>query len=122
MGTALHTISIHDANPKPVPGCGGCQHSAGSGPVCRSMLGEACGAPLLTGPADELARLQRALTPVLGALASSGLVRALRVQDGEVELQLAVGADCGGAALADDAFHALRRLLPDTDIYVQLAR
>lgn len=120
MGTAPHTIPIHDANP--VPGCGGCLHGAGGGPVCRSMPDVDHGAPQFTGPADELARLQRALTPLLGALERSGLVRALRVQDGEVELQLAVRAECGGAALADDAFHTLRRLLPDTDIYVQLAR
>ena len=116
----MHTIPIHDANP--VPGCGGCLHSAASGPVCRSMPAADCGAPQFTGPADELARLQRALTPLLGALETSGLVRALHVQDGEVELQLAVGADCGGAALAENAFHALRGLLPDTDIYVRLAR
>lgn len=122
MGTALHTIPIFNAGPDAAPGCGSCLPTAGSGPVCRSMLGEDCGAPLFTGPADELVRLQRALTPLLGALESSGLVRALRVQDGEVELQLAVRADCGGAALADDAFHALRKLLPDTDIYVQLVR
>lgn len=120
MDAGTHTIPIHNANP--APGCGTCLHTAGSGPVCRAMVGEACDAPLLTGPADALARLQRALTPVLGALESSGLVRALHVQDGAVELHLAVRADCGGAALADDAFQALRRLLPDTDIYVQLAR
>ena len=101
MGTALHTIPIHSTDPK--PGCGGCLHSAGSGPVCRAALGEACTAPELTGPADELARLLQALTPVLGALETSGLVRALHVQDGEEELQLAGRADCGGPALADAA-------------------
>lgn len=120
MGTAMHTIPIQDA--KPAPGCGGCLHGAGNGPVCRSMPVAACAAPQFTGPADELARLQRALTPLLGAPERSGLVRALHVQDGAVELELAVRADCGGAALADDAFHTLRSLLPDTDIYVRLAR
>jgi hypothetical protein len=35
-----------------------------------------------------------------------------------VELQLAVDPRCGGAELADAAFQTLRRLLPDTDIYV----
>ena len=120
MGTAMHSIPIHDANP--VPGCGSCLHSAGGGPVCRSMPAADGGAPQFTGPADALARLQRALTPLLGALERGGLVRALHVQDGEVELELAVRADCGGAALADDAFHTLRKLLPDTDIYVRLAR
>jgi hypothetical protein len=120
MGTALHTIPIQNATP--VPGCGGCLHSAGSGPMCRAALGEACESPRLSGPADELARLLKALTPVLGALESSGLVRALVVQPGEVELQLSVHADCGGAALADAAFQTLRGLLPDTDIYVTPAR
>jgi hypothetical protein len=120
MGSATHTIPIHSA--QPAAGCGGCLSSAGSGPVCRSVLGEACVAPALTGPADALSRLLQALTPVLGAPETSGLVRALHVQDGEVELQLAVRADCGGAALADSAFQALRGLLPDTDIYVLPAR
>ena len=120
MRTEATTIPIHSDHP--VPGCGSCLHTVDSSPVCRAMVGDGGGVPQLTGPADELARLQRALTPVLGALQSSGLVRALHVLDGEVELHLAVRADCGGAALADDAFQALRSLLPDTDIYVQLAR
>lgn len=120
MGHALHTIPIQTADPK--PGCGGCLHSSGSAPVCRAALGEVCAAPEVTGPADTLARLRLALAPVLGALDTSSLVRALHVHDGEVELQLAVRADCGGAALAEHAFHALRHLLPDTDIYVLPAR
>lgn len=52
----------------------------------------------------------------------SGLLRALHLQDGEVEPHLAVRADCGGAALAGDALQALRSLLPDTGIDVQRAR
>ena len=124
MGTALHTIPIlpADAGCASASGCGGCLHSSGSGPVCREALGEPCAAPTLTGPADELARLLAALTSVLGTLDSSGLVRALTVLDGEVELQLALRADCGGAALADSAFQVLRGMLPDTDIYVMPAR
>ena len=126
MGSALHTIPIRTADGgsagcAPAGGCGGCVQSAGSGPVCRSALGEPCLAPALSGPADALARLRHTLAPVLGAL-ESGLVRALRVADGEVELQLALRADCGGAALADSAFQALRGALPDTDIYVMPAR
>ena len=126
MGTALHTIPIHSAEGgqascAPAGGCGGCLQGASSGPVCRSVLGEPCLAPALSGPADALARLRQVLAPVLGAL-ESGLVRALRVQDGEVELQLALRADCGGAALADSAFQALRGVMPDTDIYVLPAR
>lgn len=123
MGAALHTIPILPADPAcaPAGGCGGCVHGAGSGPVCREALGEPCAAPTLTGPADALARLLAALTPVLGAPDSGGLVRALTVLDGEVELQLALRADCGGAALADSAFQVLRGMLPDTDIYVRTA-
>ncbi len=120
MGSAMHTIPIHSN--QPAAGCRGCVSGAGNGPVCRSVLGEACAAPELRGPADALQRLLLALTPVLGAPGTSGLVRALHVQDGEVELQLAVRADCGGAALADSAFQMLRSLLPDTDIYVLPAR
>jgi hypothetical protein len=116
MGSAMHTIPILSTSA--TPGCGACLQSAGSGPVCRAVLGEPCEAPVLVGPADELQRLMTALAPVLGALESSGLVRALHVQPGEVELQLAVRAGCGGAALADSAFQTLRSLLPDTDIYV----
>lgn len=124
MGAALHTIPILPVGDgcAPATGCGGCLHSAGSGPVCRTALGEPCAAPTFSGPADALARLKHALAPVLGALDSSGLVRALHVADGEVELQLALRADCGGAALADSAFQALRGVLPDTDIYVLPAR
>ncbi len=124
MGTAAHTIPIRPANPgtSPVAGCGGCVHGDGKVAVCRATLGEACEAPQFSGPADELTRLLTALAPVLGAPETGGLVRALHVQDGEVELQLALRADCGGAALADSAFQTLRSLLPDTDIYVVPAR
>jgi len=64
-----------------------------------------------------------ALAPRLGFTAeavqtAAGLVRSLRVQPGEVTLQLAVGRQCGGRALAEAAFETLRGLLPDTDIYV----
>lgn len=118
MGPSPHHIPIHAASP--VPACGGCVHGAAdSGPVCRAALGQACEAPILSGPADALARLLKALAPVLGAPETGGLVRALHVRDGEVELLLALQAGCGGALLADSAFQALRGVLPDTDIYVR---
>jgi len=117
MQAAAHTIPIHNASA--APGCGGCVQHADSGPLCRVVLGAPCAAPQLTGPADELQRLLTALTPLLGAAQTSGLVRALHVQPGEVELQLSLRADCGGAQLADSAFQTLRGLLPDTDIYVR---
>ena len=119
MHLAAHTIQIHSTGP--APGCGGCVQGADSGPVCRVALGQACEAPLLSGPADQVQRLLAALAPLLGA-SGDGLVRALHVQPGEVELQLGLRADCGGAVLADSAFQLLRGLLPDTDIYVLPAR
>lgn len=119
------TIPIQNA--APVSGCGRCLQGEDGEPVCRTVRGDASHAPQLSGPADELQRLMAALAPVLGwgdesgPRAGAGLVRALNLLPGEVELQLAVGRQCGGAALADSAFEALRGLLPDTDIYVTLA-
>jgi len=122
---ATKTIPIQDA--APTSGCGHCPHGSGSGsgsdgPDCHAAPALSWNAPQLSGPCDELARLLAALAAQPGFEAgTSGLVRALRVQPGEVELQLAVGRQCGGAELADTAFQALRGLLPDTDIYVMNA-
>ena len=52
---------------------------------------------------------------------SFGLLRALHVQPGEVELQLNISRHCGGDLLADSASQTLRELLSDTDNYVDLA-
>jgi len=121
MGYALKTIAIHDAAPA-ATGCGTCLHSTADGPVCTVVLGEGCAAPQLIGPADEVQRLLGALGRQLGYPADgAGLVQSLRIQPGEVELQLAVARCHGGAALCDSAFQTLRGLLPDTDIYVSPA-
>lgn len=101
-------------------GCAACLQ-ASSGPVCRSALGEPCGAPALRGPEAELQRVMQALQQSLGLPVNGDqnrVVRALTLGDGEAELELAVNPRCGGAELADTAFQTLRRLLPDTDIYV----
>ncbi|WP_148289686.1 hypothetical protein [Ideonella sp. B508-1] len=110
-------------------GCGACFHSS-MGPVCHS----ACehpreAAPVLSGPSDRVQHVLAALEHALGPLHQLGetdapplsLVRALHLADGEAELTLAVAPRCGGALLADAAFDTLRRLLPDTDIYVRHA-
>lgn len=118
MGRSYTVIPI--ATAQPVRGCAACLQ-ASSGPVCRSALGEPCGAPLLHGPAPQLQRLLAALSQSLGLPVEGDqnrVVRSLALGDGEVELQLAVDPRCGGAELADTAFQTLRRLLPDTDIYV----
>lgn len=78
-------------------------------------------APLLTGSPEHLRQLLNCVEEALseaGAI-SDNLVTALRVDDDEAELELAVAPRCGGAILADAAFQALRRELPDTDIYVR---
>lgn len=108
-------------------GCGACLHSA-IGPVCAA----ACDfphdhVPEVSGPTDAVQRVLSALERALGPLqaaeddAARSVVHSLRLADGEAELTLAVAARCGGALLADTAFDTMRRLLPDTDIYVRHA-
>jgi hypothetical protein len=124
MGHAFKTIAIHQHTDQATSatGCGACAHSASDGPVCTVVVGEEGAAPQLSGPADEVQRLLGALGRQLGYPADgAGLVRVLRVQPGEVDLQLAVAHCHGGAALCDSAFQTLRGLLPDTDIYVSPA-
>jgi hypothetical protein len=95
--------------------CGSCLDSP-AGPICPPP--QPCGEPELVGPRAEIERLLAALEAGIdGALLSSVLL-SLRVEPGEVELRLAVPQRCGGAKLADSAFQTLRRVLPDTDIYV----
>jgi hypothetical protein len=119
-------IPIHSASQVAKSHCGACAHSA-AGPVCRVDLGDACEAPALVGPADELSRVMRELDRVLGDVdgAQGGIgtkgnrfVRSLRLAADEAELVLAVEPHCGGRELAEIAFQAMKRLLPDTDIYV----
>ncbi len=100
-------------------GCGACLHTA-QGPVCRSAVGQSCEAPRLSGPQHQVQRVMDELGIALTANGGSAveLVRSLRLDDGEAELVLAVAPQCSGALLADAAFEVLRRLLPDTDIYV----
>lgn len=128
MDSMNHTgIIIPIASQSAAAGCGDCLHDEVNGTICRSLLGQSCAAPELSGPRDELTRLMVALGPLLSVpdasrpSGRSSLVRSLHVSPGEVALQLSVAADCGGAALADSAFQALRGLLPDTDIYVDMA-
>lgn len=120
MGHALKSIAIHDADAPTGTGCGHCSHAQTDGAACQALLGRDGPAPVLRGPQAELQRLLAALGPALGFDdgVGQGIVHTLQVQPGEVDLQLAVGRHCGGAALADTAFQTLRGLLRDTDIYV----
>lgn len=109
-------------------GCGACLHSA-SGLVCQSACDVliADHVPEVSGPTEAVQRLLSALDQALGPLRDGNLVSArsvihsLHLLDGEAELTLAIAPHCGGALLADAAFDTMRRLLPDTDIYVRHA-
>ena len=106
-------------------GCGGCLASA-SGPRCRSQVtGEACADPQLAGRRELVDQvLQELNRQVVDPEAGRGIVdlqwvQSLRIEGDEAELTLSFAPVCGPAkALADSAFQTLRRLLPDTDVYV----
>lgn len=126
MGHALQTLWLRPAGEHPASGCGECLSSE-SGPRCRSAVsGAACGQPLLAGCeqrlAQVLAELNRYVVDPDGGRGIVDLqwVKALRIDDDEAELVLSFAPSCGPAQeLSDSAFQTLRRLLPDTDVYVR---
>lgn len=82
--------------------------------------------PRLIGPTEDLQRVlagvERALSRELGASAPlPGWLRELRLEADEVYLAFRPDLCAGDLAPAEVAFAALRRLLPDTDIYVGAA-
>ncbi|MBK1687171.1 iron-sulfur cluster assembly protein [Rubrivivax gelatinosus] len=107
----------------PEPGCGGCMASHGS---CGGGFGRPCPAPELRG---HPALVNCVLESLRGVVAADGgnivdrqLVKALRIGDDEAELTVSFLPSCGmGRDLAEGAFQALRRALPDTDVYVRHA-
>lgn len=109
-------------------GCGGCLPSD-SGPQCRAHVnGEVCAHPRLAGRRELLQRVMQALNrEVIDPDAGRGIVdlhwvQALRIEDGEAELTLGFTLGCGPAKqMSESAFQTLRRLLPDTDVYVRHA-
>lgn len=131
MGQALHTMWLQptDAQPAgahPASGCGECLASA-TGPRCRSAVsGTACTHPRLAGCEQQLAKVLAELNRfVVDPSGQRGIVdlqwvKALRIDDDEAELVLSFAPNCGPAQeLSDSAFQTLRRLLPDTDVYVR---
>lgn len=124
MANADTLIRIH-----PVEGtasgatCGGCT-DAGTG--CSAVDGLPCLAPQLQGDAALLASAMAALRAVVdvesgGNLVDLHLVQALHIANGEADLLLTFPRSCGPSRLmAEAAFQVLRRLLPDTDVYVRL--
>ena len=81
--------------------------------------------PLVRGDADQVQRLRSALESdvdrALG-LPLTAWLRELQLSDGEALVAVAPGLGRDGVESAAIAFDTLRRLLPDTDIYVGVAR
>lgn len=105
--------------------CGSC-HAGHAGQPCDSDAAlPRCETPQLQGPDEQLQRALRCLDDVRDPGSGSGLVagrliKSLRIDDNEAELELSFPVHCGSAMdLADEAFHALRVVLQDTDIYVR---
>lgn len=127
MGERPHSTVWLQTEPQPQAGCEGCG-TTHDGPSCRAGLGgEPCLAPQFVGTATALGRVLASLRGVVepergGNLVDLHLVKSLRIEDGEAELTVTFPRGCGSAKLlAEGAFQAMRRLLPDTDIYVRHA-
>ena len=82
--------------------------------------------PRLAGEAQALERVLAWLTPqmdeVFGRPVSPGVwLRALTVGSGQAQMELAPDLACHAGVVAELAFDAMRRLLPDTDLYIGAA-
>lgn len=82
-------------------------------------------APELRGPQARIARVLGELAPSLQAAFGRPVepgewLQALELGDGEATVQLRRDLGCHAREVAGTAFDTLRRLLPDTDIYVGL--
>ena len=105
----------------PETGCGGCAPSG-----CHGGFGRPCPEPELHGQPALVQGVLESLRQVVdaegGNLVDRRLVQSLRVDRDEVELTVSFAPGCGIARdLAEGAFQTLRRLLPDTDVYVRHA-
>lgn len=79
----------------------------------------------LSGPPERVEHLRAALeAAVAGCMGRppAGWLRELRLDDGEAFVGVAPHLGHDGIESAEIAFDTLRRLLPDTDIYVGAAR
>ena len=130
MGVLDKTVWIQALTPESAHGAAvptGCDHcvSAAAGPVCVGSDGAPCAQPQVQGEPARVARVLQALRQVAdhaGNLVDTQRFSALRIAGDEVELTLTFPKSCSPTrVLADGAFQALRRALPDTDVYVHLA-
>lgn len=82
--------------------------------------------PRLEGPPACVQDIVQALKPLVDAefgaeLPAGAWLRVLKVDNDEALLTIAPGLACHGEVVATLAFDVMRRLLPDTDIYVGAA-
>lgn len=124
MQHRIIAIAAPDSPRSPCQACGGGADAVACGVALRGLP---CATPRLEGPPELLQRVLHELGHALdreggGCVPARDFVHALQLRDGEAELRLGVQRDAAGVQLMDAAFQTLRRLLPDTDIYVsQLA-
>jgi hypothetical protein len=82
--------------------------------------------PVFEGDAAVLQRVVAALKPQVDRafeadVPTGGWLRGLRIDAGDARMQLAPDLGCRGFIVATLAFDTMRRLLPDTDIFVGTA-
>lgn len=95
-------------------------------PVCNSAAQAPLTPTRVVGePHRARAVLDALVAAVQGSLADIGptarWLRELRLEGGEAFVFIAPGLGCEGMESAEIAFDTLRRVLPDTDIYVSAA-
>jgi hypothetical protein len=126
MIDTARVIAIRPETAGTAAGCGHCGHASAA--ACEaSPAGRPCADPEMRGDPQALAHVLGALAAVLDDASGLSIVQAqrvgaLRLVDGEAELELTVSPRCGsGRRVFDEAFQVLRRALPDTDVYVRQA-
>ncbi len=121
MSSPHPTLWLQDAE---ASACGSCA-SGVTVPACGlPRPPTVCDDPALHGDAAALDRVLAALRTIdapngTGNLVDAGQIVGLHIGPDEAELSLAFAPRCGvHQQAAEAAFQALRRLLPDTDVYV----
>ncbi|MEN9417866.1 MAG: hypothetical protein RI988_1486 [Pseudomonadota bacterium] len=130
MAVPAETIPIVAApgRAEPAAACAPCGACAGPQPVCAYRGGPAgqVPEPRLAGEAQALERVLAWLAPqmddVFGHPVRPGVwLRSLTVGSGQAHMELAPDLACHAGPVGELAFDAMRRLLPDTDLYIGAA-
>jgi hypothetical protein len=93
---------------------------------CKAVAPRLIVEPHLEGPSDRVQGIVQALQPLIDAefgqtLPTGAWLHGLKLADDEAVMTIAPDLACHGHAVASLAFDVMRRLLPDTDIYVGAA-